>query len=408
MRQARTDIAPRAGLHYFQALDSHHFRTCTMPGRPTSDSVQPTQTPTQSAEEEFESLYRLSQVRPQRVSWLWPGRIPLGKLTILDGDPGLGKSSVLLDIAGRVTTGCPMPDGSTASFEGPGGVLLLSAEDGVDDTIRPRLEAAGGDLDRVVALPFLPSQSGERILRIPTDVPFLGRLASRLDARLLVVDPLLAYLAPGINLGSDAGIRRALTPLALLAERLDTAVVLVRHLNKRAARNPVYRGGGSIGLIGAARSGLVVAPDPDDQTGASRVLATTKSNLGPVPPPLAYRLVPNENGVPVVVWDGPTEQTSASLLVDSSTTRDKGAFGEAKAVLGAILADGPIPADAVQRQAAQAGVGVSLLRRAKEALGVRSLRVGRPGEIGKGWVWALPALQSPAGSQRTAPPEHAS
>ena len=115
-------------------------------------------------------LICLADVAPSPVKWLWPGRIPLGKITVLDGDPGLGKSTLTLDLAALVTTGRPMPDG-TPGIEGT--VILLSAEDDPSDTIRPRLEAAGADLSRVQLLSAIETREGERLPELPLDLPIL-------------------------------------------------------------------------------------------------------------------------------------------------------------------------------------------------------------------------------------------
>jgi putative DNA primase/helicase len=340
----------------------------------------------------------LSQVRASPVDWLWPGRIPFGQFTILDGDPGLGKSTLLLDLAARLTTARPMPDepdpSSTADFlrpRGPASVVLLSAEDGLAETIRPRLEAAGADLTRVAAVPYLPTRPGEDVLRIPRDLGPLARLIRRRGARLLIVDPLLAFLEPRVNAHSDQMIRLQLMRLAVLAELRATAVVLVRHLTKQASRTPLYRGGGSIGLIGSARSGLLVAHDPDDPSGARRLLVATKSNLGPPPPALAYRLVTAPNGASVVHWEGLSPHTAETALSAAGhEPAGRAAVDEAKAILTSILGDGPVAADLVRRQAAQAGLGPSLLWRAKLSLGIRSQKVGQPGRPAQSRLWSLP------------------
>ena len=223
-------------------------------------------------------LIRVSDVQPERVSWLWPGYIPAGKITLLDGDPGLGKSNLTLDLAARVTRGNAMPDGSQGDIMGPADVILLSAEDGIADTIRPRLEAAGADLTRVHVLESFPDAEGlETLPEIPDDLNRIERIVDARQAALIVIDPLMAYLSAGTNSFRDQDVRRALAPVKLLAERTGASVLVVRHLNKSATGSPIYRGGGSIGIIGAARAGLLVGTDPDDETGVRRVLATTKA-----------------------------------------------------------------------------------------------------------------------------------
>jgi len=335
-----------------------------------------------------------SHVEPQPVAWLWRGRIPFGKLTILDGDPGLGKSTLMLDVAARLSTGRAMPhdrpDGPAIPPAGPSPVVLLSAEDGVADTIRPRLEAASAQLNRVFVFSRMPAEIYNGPFRIPEHLYFLQALVERLQARLVILDPLVAYLGRGINANSDQDVRSALHPLAYQAERSGVAVVVVRHLSKQhASGNPLYRGGGSIGLIGAARSGLLAAPDPDDPTQKRRVLASTKCNVGPLPPALVYRLVSAPSGVAAVAWEGLSGHTAADLLAYGEESRGGAALAAAKAILSAVLADGPVPATVVQRHVRQAGLSSSLVWRAKTALRVSSQKIGGRGSS-QSWVWALP------------------
>jgi hypothetical protein len=135
---------------------------------------------------------RAADVQPERVRWLWPGRVPFGKLTVLDGDPGLGKSTMTIDLTGRVSTASPMPDGHRP--DKPMKVMLLSAEDGVADTIRPRLEVAGADLDLVEIVDHVTDDSGPRPVEIPADLDRIEvHLASEAGYGLMVVDPLMAF-----------------------------------------------------------------------------------------------------------------------------------------------------------------------------------------------------------------------
>jgi hypothetical protein len=340
-------------------------------------------------------LRRLSDVAPERVEWVWPSRIPRRKLTVVDGDPWLGKSTLLFDVAARVTTGEAMPDGVASDLGGPFGVVVLSAEDGLADTIRPRLEAAGADLVRVVALTAITEtqidgRTGEatvveRLPELPRDLARLEEAIAEVNAALVIVDPLMAYLGGDTNAHKDQDIRRALAALAALAERTGVAIVIVRHLNKAPGGSPIYRGGGSIGIIGAARSGLLVAPDPQDETGARRILAVSKGNLAAPPPALAYHMEPTRNFAVRVVWEGPTEHTARQLLAVP-----EGADGGAETVgfLRDALYEGEWPSADVAREARQLGITDKMLRGARERLGVRVRRqgFGRDGH----WLWSLP------------------
>ena len=244
--------------------------------------MAPARGATQPVVDETTGAVPLTAVTADRVRWLWPGRIPLGKLTLLDGDPGLGKSALLLDLAARITRAHPLPDGSRPDFDGPAGVVILSAEDGLADTIRPRLQAAGADLDRVIALRGVWNGAHLRWVRLPRDTKEIALAVRDVRARLVVIDPLMAYLDPKVNAYREQSIRAVLGLLATTAERLDLALVIVRHLTKGADGNPLYRGGGSIGVIGAARSGLVVGADRDARAEAIAFLQTLLAN-GAIP-----------------------------------------------------------------------------------------------------------------------------
>lgn len=252
-----------------------------------------------------------SEVKAERVTWLWEHRIPVGKVTLIDGDPGNGKSAMTTDFAARLTVGRPWPDGSPCK---QGGVVICSAEDGEADTIRPRLDAAGGDPEKVLALATVQTgdDGDERLLSIPEDLQVLENGIERVKAKLVIVDPLMAFLSPGVNAHKDQDVRRALAPLARLAEETGAAVLVVRHLNKATGGNALYRGGGSIGIVGAARSALLVARHPED--GDRRVLAGLKSNLAPSIPSLAFALTEADNGAVKVEWKGQSHLSADTLL----------------------------------------------------------------------------------------------
>jgi hypothetical protein len=326
----------------------------------------------------------LASVESRAVEWLWPGRIPRGKLTILDGDPGLGKSAVALDLAARVSAGRAMPDGSPPGASGA--VVLLTYEDDLGDTIRPRLEAAGGDPARVFAF-RIAAEDGERLAEIPGDLGALEEVVKDHGVVLVIVDPLMAALTGDVNAHRDQDVRRALAILAKVAERTRAAVLVIRHLNKggAAGSNPLYRGGGSIGIIAAARSALLLARDPEDPE--RRVLAVTKANLAAPTPALGLRLVKAE-GALTIDWLGATQHSAEDLLAVPTDREERSALDEARDFLRDRLAGGPQPAEEVKRAGKAAGIFERTLERARHALGVTSRRQGfGPGAT---YVWWLP------------------
>ncbi len=259
------------------------------------------------------TLTVVSEVQPEHVTWLWPGRIPVGKLVTLDGDPGVGKSTLALAIAATITTGGEWPDGTRCPEAG--NVLTMNAEDGIADTVRPRLDAAGADTDRVAVI------GGDASITL-ADTGKLRELITEFSARLLVVDVMMAFLPGAANSYRDQDMRAVLTPLASLAGETGCTILLLRHPPKGQQTKAIHAGGGSIGIIGAARVGLLAVSTDSD----TRVLSVTKNNLAPIPPSLAYRLVTEDvNGIAAarVEWMGEYD-ASADELVTGEPVR----FGE--------------------------------------------------------------------------------
>jgi putative DNA primase/helicase len=317
---------------------------------------------------EHSGAVRLSDVQPEAVEWLWDGRIARGKTTLVDGDPGQGKSVITLDWAARTSTGAAWPDGQPCRVQGP--VLLLGAEDGLSDTVRPRLNAAAADVHRVYALPAIGEPGNERQPSIPDDLDAIEKVLVETGAVLLVVDPIMAYLDGKVNSHRDQDVRRALAPLVAMAERLRVAVVIVRHLNKGTGAPAIYRGGGSIGLAGAARIVLAVGADPNDET--RRVLAPVKANLSEPAPSLAYRLVARPGEAVRVDWLGMSQVTAGQLLAAPADEDQRSALDDAKDFLHEQLANGPAAVKEVEQLAVKAGHTLRTLRRARDALNVLS------------------------------------
>lgn len=337
---------------------------------------------------------RLDTVKPETVRWLWPGRIALDKLCVLEGDPGVAKSLSTLNIGARVTTGRAMPDGSYSDLPGPAAVVLVSVEDGLADTIRPRLDMAGADTSRVFAITGVPTSDGyERSIVLPDDWQIIFDVVAEHSARLVVLDPLMALLGGDTNSYRDQDIRRALTPGVMLAEDTGAALLVVRHLNKGNSTNAIYRGGGSIGITGAARSVMVAAKDPDDETGERRILAMTKSNLAASVPALAYRVESPDGVHPRIVWEGHTHHT-ANDLVSQYDDDQRAVRDEAKEYLADALQSGPKPVTDLLKGARAQGISERTLRRAKKDMGIEKQKQGF-GDSGQ-WVWELPKMATDA------------
>ena len=324
----------------------------------------------------------MRDVRRETVSWLWRNRIPFGKVTLLDGDPGQGKTTLALAIAAALTRGYKLP-GNDAPLE-PAGVVVVILEDGLGDTIRPRLEAVGADLTKVWALTEVPTDEGPRPITLPDDICVLERAVEFMGAKLVIIDPLMGVLSGKLDSYRDQDVRRALTPLARFAERTEVAVLLNRHFTKLPGGNPLYRGSGSIGIIAAARSGLLIAPDPDDPS--LRVLASTKSNLGPPPPSLRFslELSPSVADTVVLTWAGESTHSAAELLAakDGSDPRKE----RPKAFLRKLLVNGPMGAREAEEQAEAEGYSRNVIRMAMRALGIVPYKDGFQGR----WMWELP------------------
>lgn len=327
----------------------------------------------------------MADVEPESIEWLWEGRIPRGKLTLLEGDPKTGKSTLTLDLVARVTTGSPMPDGQR--LDAPGDVILLSAEDGKSDTIRPRLDAAGADVSRVHAWETVPMlkdgvHHGDRPPSLPTDLDRLEALIRVKGAVLVVIDVLNAYMGAGIDGHKDQDVRRALMPLAKMAERTGVAVVVLRHLNKSGGTNAMYRGGGSIGIGAAARSILLAMGDPEDDTKSRRVLAVTACNVSAPVSSLAYELVSAEDyDCARVEWLGATAHTSEGLLAAPASEDERSEEKEIADLLAELTKDGPIAVEDARQELKSAGFfpSTSTLSRAKRRAG---LTAGKPEGFG--------------------------
>jgi putative DNA primase/helicase len=327
---------------------------------------------------------RVSEIEREIVAWLWSGRIPRGKLTLVEGDPGLGKSWLTLAIAAAVSRGWPLP--GEAEGREPASVILMNAEDGPSDTIRPRLEDMSADLQRVILLEAVREQDRERAVTL-ADLDVIEIAIAAHKPALVVVDPLVAYTA-GRDTHVASEVRGLLAPLAVLAEKHRVAVLAVRHLTKANSAKAAYRGVGSIDFLAACRSAFLVAGHPEDP--AERVLAHLKSNLAAKSPSLTFSLEAGR-----FTWGGETDLKAEQLLAPPVDGDDKTATDEATHWLKDMLSDGARPAREVQKEAGKAGISEKTVRRARERLGVKLSKAGFSG----GWIWILPTPKMPHGAE---------
>jgi KaiC/GvpD/RAD55 family RecA-like ATPase len=326
-----------------------------------------------------------SEIEAEPIQWLWPGRIAARKLTVIDGDPGTGKSTLTIDIAAKVSTGTPFPDGETCSL---GTAILVTAEDGPADTIKPRLEVAGADLSRVVVLsPSLAGGGG--LVELPKDLAVLEENVLKVKATLIVLDPFSAFLGGDVDGYKDQDIRKIMTMLSAMAERCACAVVLIRHLGKGDKSNALYRGLGSVGVIAAARAGFVVAHDPTDGSyPGRRVFCATKSNLAPLAPALAFRLIADpQRKVARVEWCAEPVSITADELLASVDGKQERGLGDAVALLTEQLKDGPKLATVIEQIAQEAAVSQRTLQRARSYMKIQSKKAS--GALNAGWILSL-------------------
>lgn len=340
-------------------------------------------------------LVTASTVHPQPVHWAWAPRIPLGAATLLVGVPGLGKSTLAVELAARASRGQLDGDLDVAD------VLFATAEDDIGRVLVPRLLAAGADLDRVHFVTMWRDGLEDGLV-LPDDLPALRGAVDERDARLVVVDPLASHLAGSIDSHRDHHVRLALAPLARLAQDTNAAVLAIAHLNKSPSADLFTRVGGSIGLTAAARSVLLATPDPeaDEDDGAAAVLVHGKSNYGEQATTVRFRVEGRRlDRTPAIhtsaiAWAGDAGHLHAADVLAPADRDEVCERDEAGEFLVSLLADGPVAAAEVWKHARTAGFAERTVKRAKRDRGIASERRGGIASDGA-WYWRLPAPEDP-------------
>jgi len=333
--------------------------------------------------------HKASSVQAKPIEWLWPRRVPRGKITVQCGNPGVGKGLISCDLVAAVTTGRTFPD--TPNENVPMEVAMLFCEDGEADTVRPRLEAAGADLDKVHFIDSVlrPTSKGEqeRMFALDADIATLEELLKQNPAiKLVVIDPASSYLG-NARMEKEQEIRRTLGPLAKLAERMDVSFLLVMHNNKRGDVNALHRVMGAVAMSGVARIVWLCCQDREDADNYFFLCA--KTNIGRVPQGLQYGIegkeLPGIGSVGVIVWRQQTNITADQALDRKGS--DGGKLTAAKAWLSTFLDEDKAAKD-VYGAAKEQGISEKTLRRAKRDLGIESEKTA------DGWVWLAPIEQS--------------
>jgi len=340
----------------------------------------------------------LADVTPKPIDWLWPNWLALGKVHVLAGEGGRGKSTILGDIGSRTTRGESWPDGSANA--GCGSVIILAAEDDVEDTLAPRLLAIDADMKRIFIVRSARNiDQTRRGFNLQSDLVRLEALIrEKGDVRLVILDPISSYLGT-VDSHKNADVRAVLEPLGDLAARLHVAIICNNHFSKGGG-NANSRIIGSVAFVNQARKAFIVTPDAEDD--ARLLLIPSKANIGTMSHGLAYRI--EGVGLEVdgnmivtsrIAWESsPVTISADQALAANSAVEGKSARSEAETFLQNLLANGAAPHKDIQDAAKGAGLAWATVRRAKHKLGIQAQRISVGGDGAGHWVWSLAATCS--------------
>ena len=311
-------------------------------------------------------MIKMSEIQSQEVSWLWYPFIPYGKLTIIQGDPGDGKTTLVLNIAAWLSKGEGLDNEMKLSE--PVNVIYQSAEDGLADTVKPRLELAGADCERILVI-----DEKEKSLSMVDER--LEKAIVRTKARMLILDPIQAYLGGGMDMNRANEARDMTKKLGALAEKYQCAIILIGHMNKAAGNKAAYRGMGSIDFFAVARSVLLVGRVEGEPN--IRAVVQIKNNLAAFGHPKAFAL--SENGFQ---WLGDYEITADEVLGGIAPKANK--MEQAKRLLRELaLTTDAIQSNEIFDMADEKGISKRTLENAKRELGIRARK------INNSWYWEL-------------------
>lgn len=318
------------------------------------------------------TITKASEVEVREIEWLWYPYIPFGKVTVIQGDAGDGKSTFVLKLAAMLTCGEPMPFTDGEGQE-PVNVIYQSSEDDADDTIVPRFIKAGGNLDRLL---FISEK--EKYLSF-TDERLVEAIKMT-DAKLIVLDPLSAYIGEDTGINSANEVRRQFRPLIEIAKERRCAILIVHHMNKATGQKAINRAVGSVDIVGAARSVLLVARTDKDRP-SERILAQVKCNVAPTGNAIVFSV--GEKGIE---WIEETAKTADEILGNMCAVsgRPDEQLSQAKEILSQFVGNEPVPQKEVMNRMEAAGIGESTAKKAKAALGLQSVKQG------KLWFWCKP------------------
>lgn len=313
-------------------------------------------------------LIKMDEVQAEKVDWLWYPYIPYGKVTLVQGDPGDGKTTFILAVAALLTRGKQMPE--TDVICAPATVIYQTAEDGLSDTVKPRLEEMGADCSRVIVI-----DESEQALTLSDER--LEQAIISIQAKLLILDPLQAYLGGGVDMHRANEIRPLFKALAGAAERTGCAVVIIGHMNKMNGTKGLYRGLGSIDIAAAVRSILLVGRDRENEN--TRIMAHLKSSLAPEGCPIAFEL-DRENGFR---WVGAYDISVDDILNGTRPEREPTKKLQAISLIMEMLRDGDMPCEDIYKRLGEHDISRRTAETAKREAGVRSYKNGSE------WKWSL-------------------